>query len=280
MGRGTLRAQPEHRHTPCVSVMPARPAGSPKPPPRGGATATYPQAPRCSQLKGSAGKHDDIASWSPYFKVPNSSPEPESNPFVQRYLDVAREVGQEFTRARRLHGKRIHCRRGCTDCCHHIFQISETEAAYVSAGFGGLADRQREKLSENAKAYLRSRDTIMQEHGYIEAWGNLPRAETRLACPALVDGLCSIYDHRPLICRKFGVPLHYPDKPGRIFACELNFSPGEAIEDGKLVQIQTGTAERWSGLQHDYDRAGGLRHEFPITVAHAIPNDFQGHLPK
>ena len=206
--------------------------------------------------------------------------EPESNPFIQSYLDVAQEVDHEFARAHRLHGKWIRCRRGCTDCCHHIFQISEVEAAYVSAGFRGLADEQREKLSKNAAAHLRSRDTIMQEHGYIEAWGNLPRPETRLACPALVDGSCGIYDHRPLICRKFGVPLYYPDKPGRIFACELNFSPGEAIEDGKLVQIQTRTAERWNGLQQGYDSAGGLRHEFPITVAHAILNDFRGHLPR
>ncbi len=206
--------------------------------------------------------------------------DPESNPFVQCYLDVAREVDHEFTRARRLHGNRIHCRQGCTDCCHHIFQISEVEAAYVSTGFRGLPDQQREKLSQNAKAHLRARDSIMQEHGYIEAWGNLPRPETRLACPALVDGLCSIYEFRPLICRKFGGPLHHPDKPGRIFACELNFSPGETIEDSKLVQIQTRTAGRWSGLQRDYDRAGGRRHELPITVAHAILHDFQDHLPK
>ncbi len=112
--------------------------------------------------------------------------------------------------------------------------------------------------------------------GEPEAWGSLPSPGSRLACPALEDGVCQIYEHRPLICWKFGIPLFNPDKPGRVFACELNFRDGEAIEDGKLVQIQTGIHERWKQVQTDYNDAGGYRDGAPITVARAIVEDFSG----
>jgi Fe-S-cluster containining protein len=97
-----------------------------------------------------------------------------------------------------------------------------------------------------------------------------------LPCPALEDGVCTIYEQRPLICRKFGIPLYNPDKPGQVFACELNFKDGDEIADGQLVQIQTGIHQRWKALQADYNRAGAYRDPDPITVARAILEDFSG----
>jgi len=82
-----------------------------------------------------------------------------------------------------------------------------------------------------------------------------------------------------LICRKFGIPLYNPLKPDRVFACELNFSPGEEIDDPRLVQIQTGIYDDWKVAQGDYNAACGLRDDFPITVARALLEDFEGYLP-
>ncbi len=206
------------------------------------------------------------------------------NRYVQRLMECYAAIGREFARNckrhRRLLQSRMQCRRGCTDCCHHIFHLTEVEAAQVSRDVKSLPPETRQKLVENARAYLPKRDEVMRRHGFIQAWGNLPRPETRLACPALVGGACTIYDHRPLICRKFGMPIYHPEQPARIFACELNFRPGEAFEDPHLVRIQTGLAEAWTGLQSDYDRDGGKRDELPISVAHAILKDYEGHLPR
>ena len=58
---------------------------------------------------------------------------------------------------------------------------------------------------------------------------SLPPPGLRLACPALEDGACQIYENRPLMCRKYGMPLYNPQKPEQVFACELNFKPGEEI---------------------------------------------------
>jgi Fe-S-cluster containining protein len=200
-------------------------------------------------------------------------------PFFQRYLEMAEEVAAEFERNRRLHGERIHCRRGCTDCCHQIFQITEIEAAYISRQVKRLPPETRRLLRERARAYLPERQALLERHGIIEAWGSLPRKGTRLACPALLDGACAIYDHRPLICRKYGIPLYNPKRPGEVNACELNFAEGEAIEDDQLVPIQTGLYQRWRAVQRDYNAAGGRRDEKPISVARAIVEDFEDLLP-
>lgn len=202
------------------------------------------------------------------------------NPFLLRYQQSCTQVAAEFDRNLGLHGERIHCRRGCSDCCHHLFQITEIEAAVISRAVKRMPEAERDDLQDRARDYLPRRDQIMREHGMIEAWGSLPPEGNRLACPALdADGACRIYDHRPLICRKFGIPLYNPLKPGRVFACELNFSPGDEIDDPRLVQIQTGIYDDWKAAQDDYNAAGGRRDEFPITVARALLEDFEGCLP-
>ncbi len=169
------------------------------------------------------------------------------------YLKVAAEWEAEFERNERKFGERIHCRRGCTDCCHHPFLTTELEAAYVSRGVKELPPEVQERLKQRARQYIRDREELLAERDVPDAWGSLPPPGMRLACPALEDGACRIYAHRPLICRKYGIPLYNPQKPDRLFACELNFKPGEEIEVTELVQIQTQYSRPLG------QRAGGLQ---------------------
>lgn len=196
----------------------------------------------------------------------------------QRFHLVIDAYAAEFDRNRRLHGERIHCGPGCSACCHQLFQITEIEAAEVSTAVHALAPDSAASLRRRAQVYLADRANLIavtNPDALPEAWGSLPPPGARLACPALVDGICSIYDHRPIICRKFGMPLWNPDRPGRVYACELNFSPGDEIEDGQLIQIQTGLHNAWKALQSEYNDAGGYRDPNPITVARAILEDFR-----
>lgn len=198
---------------------------------------------------------------------------------TDEYAEIAAATSREFQRNRRRYGRKIRCAAGCTDCCHHLFSITEIEAAEISRAVKRLPADVRPVVIQQAKLYEPARREIMLRHGYIQARGNLPSPETRLACPALVEGRCAIYDTRPLICRKYGMPIVDATQPGRTFACELNFRRGEAIADSQLVTIQTGINERWSTLQRQYDQAGGRRAELPISVARAIMEDFEPYLP-
>ncbi len=184
-----------------------------------------------------------------------------SNPVIERrYLEIVAAVDSEFERNRLLHGDRIHCRAGCTDCCHHLFQITEIEAARIAKGVRHLTPQARDALRERARAYL-------------EASAHLPSTGARLACPALDGGVCSIYDDRPLTCHKFGMPLYNPDKPDRIYACELNFKDGEEIEDPDLIQIQTGIHRDWKQLQVEYGDTRKQSAARTLNVARAILED-------
>ena len=193
---------------------------------------------------------------------------------IGSYRRICALVEEEFARNRRLHGARIQCRPGCSDCCHQLFQITEIEAAYISQGVRAMSAEARLELVVRAKPYLEARRNLVAVAGEQEAWGSLPAAGTRLPCPALQGGVCQIYEHRPLICRKFGMPLYNPDKPGRVFACELNFKDGEEIVDSGLIQIQTGIHADWKHLQGEYNSRGLRREAEPLTVARAILEDF------
>ena len=200
---------------------------------------------------------------------------PKFNSLVQ----IASAWEAEFARNKRLHGAKITCRQGCTDCCHHLFQITELEAAFISHGVKSMPEEKRLAMERRAQQYSKDRLKILDERHVADAWGNLPPPGLRLACPALQDGACQIYEHRPLICRKYGMPLYNPQKPDRVFACELNFQPGEEIDDSQLVQIHTDLWREAKEVQAGYNRQGGRRDEKPINVARAILEDFEEYLP-
>jgi Fe-S-cluster containining protein len=198
---------------------------------------------------------------------------------IGSFQRICNLIEVEFARNRMLHGARIQCGPGCSDCCSQLFQITEVEAAVLSAGVRTLPETQQNQLQERASAYLEARARLVSEKGEQEAWGGLPPEGTRLACPALDGGICTVYEWRPLICRKYGIPLYNPDKPNRVFACERNFRAGEEINDGALIQIQTGMHTEAKGLQREWDRRGLHRDNRPLTVARAIMEDLRGWLP-
>lgn len=171
----------------------------------------------------------------------------------ERYRGIVAAVDAEFERNRALYGEQIHCRAGCSSCCYHVFAISGLEAARIAEGIRTLEPRKREAMEARAREYIA---------------GRLLRGD-RVPCPALDGDVCSIYEFRPLLCHKFGMPLYNPDKPDRIFACELNFGNGDEIADSQLIQIQTGIHREWKQLQSDY--AVSLPGQpSRMTVAHAI----------
>lgn len=176
----------------------------------------------------------------------------------------------EFARSRRIHGGRILCKIGCTDCCEQPFHISEPEVDRIRAYAGGLAPDVQERLRREASRYLSRRGRLLAEQGLAESRGSLLPAERRLPCPALEEGRCSIYPARPLICRRFGTPVWRPTEPGRLYACEKNFRPGEKIADPALRARQESLAVLREETEEAYRRSGARRSSEPLTVAHAL----------
>jgi len=86
-------------------------------------------------------------------------------------------------------GKAISCKRGCSFCCYIHVDISPPEAMRVLSKIN-LTEKQVEHL-ERQKGYN------------LNNWTELPYAHRK--CVFLENGECSVYEDRPLSCRKYMV---------------------------------------------------------------------------
>lgn len=84
----------------------------------------------------------------------------------------------------------IACRKGCNYCCYAYVMVLPPEvfrvADLVRAGrTGGLSAGQ-----------------IAERAAPLRGLGTKERTGAKLPCPLLADGMCSVYDARPLVCRQ------------------------------------------------------------------------------
>ncbi len=190
----------------------------------------------------------------------------------EAYEEHARAVDAEFRRVYDRFAERMQCRSGCSMCCSQMFSISMIEAAYISRAVEAMGKTERERLRAAAREYIEQARKITGG-GRDEEQSFTPRPGLRLACPALKDDACSIYNARPLICRKWGIPLFNPGKPAELQACELNFGPGEEVDIEGLIEPQVELLEQWVELKGRAQAATG-NHKSATTIADAILSDF------
>ena len=158
-------------------------------------------------------------------------------------------------------------------CCSQMFSISRIEAAYISRAMKAMPEGERDRLRTSARQYVAdARKLIGKDEESDEEEAITPRPGLRLACPALVGDACSIYEARPIICRKWGIPVFNPAKPAELQACELNFKPGEEVEIEGLIEPQVALLEEWVELKGLAKRSLGLP-QTRSTVAEAILDD-------
>lgn len=203
----------------------------------------------------------------------------------QSYEGLLADVEQEFNRVRNIFGARILCAKGCSSCCHQLFPISLIEAAYVSKAVKGLDPDARDEMQRKARSYLleltdgKFREThTVEEHSELvgDALDRLAGVK-HIPCPALENDSCSIYSNRPIIARKWGIPLWNPKNPNVLQACDLNFKAGEVIEGDGLVEPQMELEYRWLSWNHEVLESLDLA-DVVATVASAVLFDYEALL--
>jgi len=131
------------------------------------------------------------------------------------------------------HREHVQCRPGCSDCCHQTFRITEVEGALLREGLAALPASERDDVLARARAW---------------------RADARIACPVLgADERCRLYEHRPRICRKYGIPLWHPDRPHEVRTCPLNFRGVTDIDPELVLEPQAEWARDWIRLREELD---------------------------
>ncbi len=127
------------------------------------------------------------------------------------------------------YSKEVRCKKGCTDCCYAVFDVSLIEALYIRQHFDSLDRKQRRAALNIAKKAIKS-------------WDQLVAAKTdpsvaRIRCPLLADsGECVCYKSRPINCRTYGIPTVIGNKS---HVCGLSgFEHGKTYPTLNLAPLQ------------------------------------------
>lgn len=122
-------------------------------------------------------------------------------------------------------GRPISCKEGCAACCRHLALISDIEAQSLV----DLVDQMPEPRRSVVRARFAAAGRRLTEAGLAERGRNaagLPPEQLtalatdyfrlRIACPLLEDERCSVYNDRPLVCRRAVVtsPAAHCNDPG------------------------------------------------------------------
>jgi Fe-S-cluster containining protein len=111
---------------------------------------------------------------------------------------------------RRLREVPLACAKGCSHCCHSLVTASAPEVLFVRRGIA-------------AAALSATRDAVRRSYEATSGLSPDERLANPTACPLLRERICSVYAHRPVVCRT-AVSLNAA-------LCERAFlrSSGEAI---------------------------------------------------
>jgi Fe-S-cluster containining protein len=115
-------------------------------------------------------------------------------------VQLRRRVDAHFEAAVARTPSGFACREGCWACCRPRFSVFEIEAVAIREALAQIADED---------PALRER---IREQGRDAELGH---------CALLVEGRCSVYEQRPMICRSHGLAVVTED--GVEDHCALNY---------------------------------------------------------
>lgn len=160
-----------------------------------------------------------------------------------------------------------------------MFRITLIDAAVVSHAVRRLNSETRKKMQEKARLYIEKKEEMVREKGKemdldYES-DEISTIGLRLPCPALgKNGACGIYESRPIVCRKFGMPIYDPKKPDKLQTCELNFKEVKEIDADRLIENQMEIHDYWMELKTEVNETLNPEKR-AATVAEAILFDYE-----
>jgi len=141
---------------------------------------------------------------------------------------LAAKTDNWFKRANATLLSQVPCHAGCSHCCIGPFPITQLDVSLLQEGLQRLTPDRRVYIEGRAAeqvSALESAQPKLKESPYLDRWpdSDIDRLVTEFhdyPCPALdEDGLCTLYEYRPLTCRSMGIPIE--EKDVVTGACEI-----------------------------------------------------------
>ncbi len=143
---------------------------------------------------------------------------------IKNYGLFLAQTSELFGQATKKHN--VKCKRGCHECCASgFFDITLLDAIYLRESLKKIPAPVRARVIAKANEQL---DVLEKKNAFsrrapviksLAAIDTVSRRSARMSCPALENGVCLIYDHRPHICRIFGPTIRGPRRAVRLEGC-------------------------------------------------------------
>jgi len=156
----------------------------------------------------------------------------------QEYDSLTKAIDDFVAEVTAEHPEHVKCRRGCFLCCVPPRSLFRIEGERIRDAVAGLPEEVRERIKARVED------------------------DRRLLCPLLDNGLCTVYEKRPVVCRTQGMPLAV--KNGRnsfeLDYCRLNFEhvpPGFELLRAHVLNLD-GINQILAGVNLKAVRGAGL----------------------
>jgi uncharacterized protein len=132
---------------------------------------------------------------------------------IARYQEILNLVDQTAKALQDEFQPYMQCKKGCSSCCISTFKIRYIEALPLLNATAGLPTEIQAEIFRKIEA---------------------PTEEEKKVCPLLINGSCSVYQARPLMCRAYGVIINVKGSTG---TCPLNFQSVPAETPLKTLSL-------------------------------------------
>lgn len=113
--------------------------------------------------------------------------------------------------------KDFHCPRPCSLCCEQspLVPVSPVEAVLVSQFIHNrFLDEKKQVVINRAQQIVSQLESNTAFYDISKVANSIsPSGKISGGCPLLFDGLCSVYEVRPLVCRAFGFSAEEREEP-------------------------------------------------------------------
>ena len=177
--------------------------------------------------------------------------------FASRLIEIFSDMDRDYARIAGQYG--FHC-SGCEESCcktrfyHHTY----LELLLLNRGLERLQPHQRTQYRSRAED-VRRREKATAQTGEI----------AQPMCPLNQNGMCGLYDCRPMICRLHGIPhaLSRPDGGQTVGpGCDaFHRQCGPVVREAVLDRTPHYSA--LAALEREFRMAAGLRKRIKLTVA-------------
>ncbi|MBI1929938.1 YkgJ family cysteine cluster protein [Candidatus Poribacteria bacterium] len=147
-------------------------------------------------------------------------------PVMEQYHNLIKEADLDVQKLRAKRGGSP-CPSTCFECCKNTatMPISEVEAQELKKGLKKLPEEIQAHILKKANRSIRKLEQSGYTHEQMTIGAGMEatkilKGKPEGECPMLIGGVCSVYDHRPVICRVWGYPI---DNGNELACCHKTF---------------------------------------------------------